>query len=107
VAGVIGRVSPSPSWVYSAVALANTGEAARQSLKDANDRFGKYIDELFRSSQGRGPEFSKDRLPEFTVAPPTSGEAVRNALNDVLILSIINVLFFMLSFMVFLRYDVR
>jgi ABC-type transport system involved in multi-copper enzyme maturation permease subunit len=46
-------------------------------------------------------------LPEFVYKPINIVDSVRNSLFDIVILVLVNVLFFSLSFLAFTRYDVR
>ena len=46
-------------------------------------------------------------LPEFVYKPINIVDSVRNSLFDIVILVMANVLFFSLSFLAFIRYDVR
>jgi hypothetical protein len=60
-----------------------------------------------RRRTGKWPTFTVDDVPHLHVVPPNLSSAVRGALNDMLILAILNVVFFMSAFVFFLRYDVR
>jgi len=112
-AATLGRLSPSVSWTYAAVALTGTGgdahEALRRARKRMGEEFGKRWEEaLAHRRKGKGwPELTAADLPSLRVELPDDAAAFRAALNDVLILVILNVIFFMLAFTFFLRYDVR
>ena len=49
----------------------------------------------------------RDKLPGFSLTPTGLQESIKDSLLDILILFVLNVLFFMLAFLFFLRYDVR
>ena len=60
--------------------------------------------------RGRGEdpkEFTLHEVPTLRVTAPKLGEALKSTVNDILILGILNVVFFMVAFVCFLRYDVR
>jgi hypothetical protein len=112
-AATLGRLSPSVSWTYAAVALTGTGgdafEALRRGRKRMGEEFGKRWEDALakRRSGGGWPELTAADVPSLRVEFPDDTAAFRAALNDVLILVILNVIFFMLGFTFFLRYDVR
>lgn len=110
----LARLSPCAQWTFAAVNLTNTGMRAYQRVEQARQQlltqFDQFRDTYYRrwreSRNGDPPEFSVDELPSLRVALPTFADALNSSLNDVLILTILNVLFFMLAFVFFLRYDV-
>ena len=53
------------------------------------------------------PKIRAEDIPSFHLTFPDAADSLRSALDDLLILLILNVVFFMLGFMFFLRYDVR
>lgn len=112
-AETLGRLSPSVSWTYAAVALTGTGGDAYEALRRARKRMGeefveRYQDARARSRKGNGwPDLTAGEIPSLRVKWPDDAAAYGAALNDVLILVILNVIFFMLAFTFFLRYDVR
>lgn len=112
-AETLGRLSPSACWTYSAVAITGTGPQAYNKLQQAQKKLEKDLEDLLdrlrtqRRKTGKYPTFTVDDVPHLQVVPPNLSSAVRSALNDMLILAILNVVFFMSAFMFFLRYDVR
>ena len=112
-AETLGRLSPSACWTYSAVALTDTGPAAYKRLGQAQERLMKELEAFAtrlreqRNKTGKWPQLNPDDVPRLEVVAPRFGVAVSDALNDVLILAILNVVFFMAAFVLFLRYDVR
>jgi len=115
VARTIGRLSPAACWTYAAVSLAGTGPAAYERFKQArallDKQFSDYVDDLARQAGKTGyrewPKIRQDQIPVFRVNFPGTAEALNSALHDILILAILGVVFFMMAFLFFLRYDVR
>ena len=115
----LGRVSPSASWVYAAAALTQTGPESYRRFLKSRQRLEDDLEKLYRETReearktrdDRGwwswPVVDYDQIPRFHVSPPSLDDSVYIALNDVLLLAIFNVVFFMASFLFFLRYDVR
>jgi len=114
-ARTLGRASPSASWVYSAVALAGTGPDAFESFRTGRESAAKRFTEYYRGMREQAnrtgwrnrPKVILDEIPSFRASFPDMAHAVTAALNDILVLAILNVVFFMLAFTFFLRYDVR
>jgi len=115
-AETFGRLSPSACWTYAALAMTGTGPAAYEAISVARNSLASEFDAFRqrmrkkREEMGREPGWSAflpEEVPSLNVVWPTLNRAVNVALNDVLILAILNVVFFMLGFMKFLRYDVR
>ena len=114
-AETFGRLSPSACWTYAALALAGTGPDAYAKLEEAGvglaaefNRASQAIEQDLRSrsSEDMLPIRFED-IPSLQIRPLSAAEALKSALNDVLILLILCVVFFMLAFTCFLRYDVR
>ena len=112
-AQTLGRLSPSVCWTYAAGALMNTGPDAYKQFRLAQDRLVKEMGDLRRQlererrSSGEWREINSMEVPRLRISAIGLNAATRNALNDVLILAILNVVFFMTAFVFFLRYDVR
>jgi ABC-type transport system involved in multi-copper enzyme maturation permease subunit len=112
-ARTLGRLSPSGCWTHSAVALMNTGPVGYKQFQQAQNKLLKDLrafDERLRREQRRSGKlrsFTADEVPRLHVIPATFGAALRDAFNDILILVILNVVFFLSAFVLFLRYDVR
>ncbi|MEC8933714.1 MAG: hypothetical protein VYB08_19985, partial [Candidatus Latescibacterota bacterium] len=89
-------------------------------FRDAHDRFQEaqndWRDDLFRSGNVEftrtGPQvkdkdwFDPDSIPRFQMYSEATRAAIDAAMFDILLLVVFAVLFFMLSFAFFLRYDV-
>lgn len=113
-AQTFGRFSPSATWVYAAVGLTNTGpkvsERFEEGIKRFADSFETFKEKYFdKGNDGAEtwPKIMIDELPALNVTFPTTSKVLDDALNDILLLIVFNVMFFMLAFMFFLRYDVR
>ena len=114
-ARTLGRLSPAASWTYAAVALTGTGPAAydrfRRARETLNAAYSAYVESMVKQAEKtqwkERPKIHPEDVPSLRLAFPDAAEAFQSALNDVLILAILNVVFFMLAFVFFLRYDVR
>jgi ABC-type transport system involved in multi-copper enzyme maturation permease subunit len=116
----LARLSPSASYLFAVTRLAGTGPVLFDRFRDANDRFQKAQDDwrkdLYRSGNVEatrtGPQvkdkdwFDPDSIPRFQIYSESTGQAIDAAMFDILLLVVFAVLFFMLSFAFFLRYDV-
>jgi ABC-type transport system involved in multi-copper enzyme maturation permease subunit len=115
----LARLSPSASYLLAATRLAGTGPDLFAHFSDAVERFHGAHDD-FRSqmygnvSWTRGPDpdirdedwFDPDDVPRLSMFSESLSEAFDGALFDILLLVVFNVLFFLLSYVFFLRYDV-
>ena len=112
-AQTLGKISPAVCWTYSAVALTDAGPGAYAQFRQAQQRLREAMRDLSsrtrdeRRRSGEYPLIEASDVPQLQVAAPGFGAAVKGALNNVLILVILNVVFFMSAFVVFLRCDVR
>ncbi len=114
-AGLLGRIGPSASWVYAATELTLTGPSVYDRLDGAAKRMRLRMDEMDEeiekahrnSNWEQMPEIRLDELPTLNLTYPTLDQSQWVVLNDLLLLSMQIVIFFMLSFALFLRYDVR
>jgi len=116
----LARVSPSASYLFAATRLAGTGPNLFRQFQSALDQFREAQSDYSRELQqsgvvewGRnGPRvndpdwFRPDDLPRFAMIQEGVLEALNLAYTDILLLAVYNVLFFMLAFISFLRYDV-
>ena len=112
VAETLGRLSPSVCWTYAAVALTDSGPEAYRRLEKAQERLSRDMGDFEsrlgeeRRKSDEWPTIAAEQVPRLQVVWPDLGQAVRSALNDLLILAILNAVLFMLAFIRFLRYDV-
>ena len=73
-------------------------------MKDLHD-FGRQLRQRWRREGAS--TFTIDEVPSLQLARTSFATAAGNALNDILIMLIVNVVFFLAAFVFFLRYDVR
>ena len=116
----LARVSPSASFLFAATRLAGTGPRLSEAFQQARKRFQEsreqYNREFYRSDKvewtRQGPKmkdpdwFNPDDLPRFRILKEPLSESFNAASFDLLLLVVFNVLFFMLSYVFFLRYDI-
>ena len=117
----LARLSPSASYLFAVTRLAGTGPELFTHFRAAVDRFQRgheeFEREIYRRNGGSitftrdGPQmvagwFDADAVPRLQVFAEEVTEALDAALFDILLLAVFNVLFFMLSYVLFLRYDV-
>jgi ABC-type transport system involved in multi-copper enzyme maturation permease subunit len=116
----LARISPSASYLFASTRLAGTGPDLFATFQKAHERFQQsqqeYQNDLFRSDKiewdrsgpkANDPEwFRADDLPRFEMKAERLNDSFNAALFDILLLVIYNVIFFMLSYVFFLRYDV-
>ncbi len=114
----LARLSPSASFLFAATRLAGTGPELAASFHEALERYRederKYREGLpMEKNRHTGlleikneDWFKPDELPRFRLLEESLGASVEAALLDVLLLVLFNVVFVMLSFICFLRYDI-
>ena len=120
----LARLSPSASFLFAATRLAGTGPQLSEHFQKARERFQEGHQEvrnnLFRTlyESGRMERvngrmvvkdkdwFQPDDLPRFRLLTESVSDSFNQALFDILLLVVFNVLFFMLAFVFFLRYDI-
>ena len=112
-AAALGRISPATSWTYAAASITNTGFEAHERQREARVRLGEEMAKFYheaREASHRDGEWTHPQpedVPTLQVITPDATASLNEAMVDVLILIIMNVVFFMLAFTFFLRYDVR
>ena len=112
----LSRISPSASFVYAATDLAGTGVGLFGSFRRGYRRFadefrewGWEWDVAYHENDGSHPDegwFQLENIPSLRLAGERLDDTVDLVLLDILLLLVFNVLFFMLSYLFFLRYDV-
>lgn len=116
----ISRASPTSSFVYAATEISGTGARERDHFRRQLERYrqdwAKYVEDKigqYRAQQrasgvgGEGQSFDPSDYPRFPYEPPSLRSQLSGALLDLLLLGVWNVLFFLLAYLSFLRYDVR
>jgi ABC-type transport system involved in multi-copper enzyme maturation permease subunit len=110
----LSRLSPSASFTYAATGLAETGTSLPEHLKTAQKRLGDEVQAYWQAlweKQNSGKLeagwFKPEALPRLRVFDERISDSVNEALVDLVLMVIYNVLFFMGAYTLFLRYDVR
>jgi ABC-type transport system involved in multi-copper enzyme maturation permease subunit len=102
----INRLSPAASFVYAVTDIAGTGIGEESRLKNEVVRYKNSIVQRMIASIISGSK--ADQYPAFAYAPETLPEIFsQGTLFDGVWLVFFNILFFTLSYFVFVRYDVR
>ncbi len=115
----LARLSPSACSLLAMTHLAGTGpvlfEQFHQALERYQEQHQSYMQGFYRSQKVEftrdGPVmkekdwFKPDDLPRFRMFEESLMESLDAALFDILLLLLYNVVFFMLSYLFFLRYD--
>ena len=109
----LSRISPSSSFTYAVGELANTGIGLFDNFKKAQRRFrdeyrdwGEQWDKKYRSEKLAENWLESDPIPTLTMTVAGIDDSVEAVWVDVLLMLVFTVLFFMLSYVFFLRYDV-
>ena len=108
----LSRLSPSASFTYASTDLANTGVVLfanfKRSVKRYEDAFrewGEDWHDKFHDNELSDNWFRMDQIPSLTMLPSHLDDTIDAVLLDILLLVVFNVVFFMLSYTFFLRYD--
>ena len=116
----LARLSPSSSFVFAATRLAGTGPELSGHFLKARDQFRESYDQYMKDVHDRaqvdwtrdGPMvrnpdwFNPGDVPRFHLFEEALADSFDAASFDMLLLVVFNVLFFMLSYAAFLRYDI-
>ncbi len=112
-ARTLSRISPSASFTYLGSDLANTGIGIFSNFKRSFHRFdaefkewGEAWDKKFHSGGHDENWYQEEQLPTMNFAAARLDDTLNASMGDLLLMLIFNVLFFMLSYLFFLRYDV-
>ncbi|MCX6570461.1 MAG: ABC transporter permease subunit [Candidatus Aminicenantes bacterium] len=100
----INRISPVASFVYAATEIAGTGIGEEGAYKS---EVGRYKNAVL-GKRLASPDLKSSDYPAFLYRyRPLGRVLVRGALFDTAWLAVCGILFFALSYFVFVRYDVR
>lgn len=112
----LSRISPSASFVFAVTDLAGTGvglfDTFRRGYRQFSDEFSEWgwaWARAFWDNDGKHPDegwFQLENIPSLRLGEARLDDTVDAVLMDVLLLLVFSVLFFMLSYLFFLRYDV-
>jgi len=104
---IISRVSPASSLTFAIMRLANTGLARQKNFISQvygyKSSFLNFVDSI--KNPFRKIEYSA--IPEFKFKEEEFIESLSGVLPDIIILSGFFIVFLFLSFIVFLKYDLR
>jgi ABC-type transport system involved in multi-copper enzyme maturation permease subunit len=101
----INRLSPAASFVYAVTDIAGTGISEEGNLKREVIR---YKDSIIAQILANWNVEKKPPFPAFTYTPRALAEIFTSgAFFDAAWLAFLNILFFALSYFVFVKYDVR
>jgi ABC-type transport system involved in multi-copper enzyme maturation permease subunit len=117
----MSRLSPASAVTYLGMNLAGTGyadqEAFLKQLTGHRERFAAFIEDeqekerrdrsdrrMSKTSQG---ELDISGMPKFSYTRLSLAESFELVLPDLAALIIVSILFYLLAFVMFLRYDVR
>jgi ABC-type transport system involved in multi-copper enzyme maturation permease subunit len=101
----INRLSPAASFVYAVTDIAGTGISGEGNLKREVIR---YKDSIIAQILANWNVEKKPPFPAFTYTPRALAEIFTSgAFFDAAWLAFLNILFFALSYFVFVKYDVR
>jgi ABC-type transport system involved in multi-copper enzyme maturation permease subunit len=111
----LSRVSPASALMFSSMSLARTGisehERFLNSVKSYKPIFTKWVNaKMMRTLNLGGGEQPKPELsdmPQFEFKPERLSESVVRMLPDLALMVFLIILFFVGSYVSFLRYDVR
>jgi ABC-type transport system involved in multi-copper enzyme maturation permease subunit len=108
------RLSPFPSFKYLMTELATTGPDSYRQFQVAEKKFRQTFDDYRRALRKKKDDKTIDKnwlkteeLPALIIFKPRLDDSLNNALTDIIILVMLNVICFMGAFVKFLRYDVR
>lgn len=113
----LARISPSASFLFAVTRLAGTGPQYAQEFHQAWARLQRdhqqyrqdLQDQIVWTHEGRQPKdpdwFSKEEVPRLRLAEESLRDRFSAASFDLLLLVVFNILFFMLCYLFFLRYD--
>jgi len=116
------RISPAPTFGFAITNLSNTGLITRHAFYSTAINFTMLMNDLVYSkiwrdefifgdsgsaSQGGYYETPPKQVSHFTFQAPAFSEVLAQSWIDILLLVIYNILFFVVGYVSFLRYDVR
>jgi len=113
----IARISPAAAYGSATEILAGTDlDSHFRFLQQAREYRKELIQYLYDQnafgseawySREAGKKINTEGIPIFTERPEPLSSSVTRAAPDILVLLLLNVVFFMVTFLSFLRYDVR
>ena len=116
----LARISPAACFLFAATRLAGTGpelaikfRTAQRQFQDADEEYSNWLWHGKHLKWRDGERYMRDEnwfqreaLPRFHMTREVMSDRVDAASFDMLLIVLFNVLFFMVSYAAFLRYDV-
>ena len=121
----ISRISPAAVFTLAATTLSDTSMELRNHFLENAKTYSKSFADFFRDKTGKSIDskmvFNSDQeeqkkkqhpidvseIPEFVYQSPELSNILHDALPDIALLIIFNLVFFIGAFTAFLRYDLR
>jgi len=113
----IARISPASAYNHATAILAETDLDSHLRFLDQAKRYRYELIQYLRDQNAfaseawynpkAGEKINKEGIPLFRERPESLSSSIRRATFDVLILVLLNVVFFLLTYLSFLKYDVR
>jgi len=113
----IARISPAAAYAQATAILAETDLSSHLRFLDQAKQYRRELIQYLRDQNAfaseawynpeAGEKINKEGIPLFRERPETLSSSIRRATFDILILVLLNVAFFLLTYLSFLRYDVR
>ena len=109
----VTRLSPTSAYNYACQAIASTGP---MDFRNFRLHVNIYLEQLRQfvanSGEGHGRLISRrtvafDEIPRFRDQKPPLSDLINSALWDLLVIVMLNIVFFMAAYLSFTRYDVR
>ena len=103
---ILARLSPTASFVLITSELAGTGTGFFTRFNQAYERFrAETVDFLPNGYDPNAKKVKIEELPRLELVSAPLEESLATISVDLLLLGLFNVLFFLLTYMLFLRYD--
>jgi ABC-type transport system involved in multi-copper enzyme maturation permease subunit len=113
----IARISPAAAYAHATAILAETDLDSHLRFLDQAKQYRNELIQYLRDQHAfaseawynveAGKKINKEEIPLFREHPEPLSSSIRRATFDILILVLLNVFFFLLTYLSFLRYDVR
>jgi len=111
----LSRISPASALMFGSMSLARTGisehERFLNSVKNYKPIFTKWINaKMIRTLNlggGEQPKPELDDMPQHEFIPERIGDSIKRMLPDLVLMILLIIIFFVGSYVSFIRYDVR
>jgi hypothetical protein len=111
----LSRVSPASALMFSCMSLARTGISEHERflnlVRSYKPIFTKWVNakmmKTLNMGGGEQPKPELSDMPQFEFKPERLSESVKRMLPDLVLMVFLIILFFVGSYVSFLRYDVR